>query len=117
MEADADTLAATQGAGDGDGDGYKQVNTAIHEFESLSSEFEDDDDLIYTEGGVGEMDQAMFKKKMEDYICIIQDFCNGLEYQVKFCNTRFLRMLKKDGAGFITFARNCLSCERQYNSS
>ena len=61
-----------QGAGDGDsnGDGYKQVNTAIHELD-LSGEFEDNDNLIDTEGGVGEMDQAMFKKKMEDYICII----------------------------------------------
>ena len=122
---EADSLAVTQGAGDADrdadadagADGYKRLNTAMYEFEGLNGEFEDDDDLIDTEGGVGEMDQATFEKKMEDYIRIIRDFCDGLEYQVKFRDTRFLGTLEKDGAGFLNFARNCLSRERRYISS
>ena len=117
----AGALAATQGAGDGDGDGevdgYKRVNAAIYGFEDLNGEFEDDDDLIDTEGRVGDMDKATFEEKMEDYIRIFRDFCDGLEYQVKFRDTRFLGTLEKDGAGFINFARNCLSRERRYNSS
>ena len=121
-------LAATQGAGDGDGDGdgdgngdgngYHRVNAAIYGIEALNGESEDDDDdLVDTEGRVGEMDKAMFEGKMEDYIRMIRNFCDGLEYQVKFRDTWFLRTLEKDGAGFINLARNCLSRERRYNSS
>ncbi|KAN0128952.1 hypothetical protein V8E53_013214 [Lactarius tabidus] len=100
----ADQPAATEGAGDGDGDGYNQVNTAGYRIEDLN-------------GGVGCMDKATFEKKMEDYIHTIRDFCNGLEYQVKFQDTQFLGTLEKDGAGFIRLVQNCLSCERQHNSS
>jgi hypothetical protein len=113
----ADQPAATEGADDGDGDGYNRVNTAGYRIEDLNGESEDDDGLIDTEGGVGHMDKAMFEKKMEDYICTIRDFCNSLEYQVKFQDTQFLGTLEKDGAGFIRLAQNCLSHERWHNSS
>ena len=120
---EAGALAATQDAGDGDGDGdgdsdgYNRVNAATYGFEDLNVEFEDDDDLIDTEGRCGDMDKATFEEKMKDYIRITRDFCDGLEYQVKFHDTRFLGTLEKDGARFFNLAQNCLGRERRYNSS
>ena len=109
--------AITTESGDGDGDAYDQVNTAGYGFEDSNVESEDDDGLIDTEGGASDVDKATFKQKMEDYIHIIRDFCDGLEYQIKFQDTQFLTTLEKDGAGFIKFAENCLSQERRHNSS
>ncbi|KAH8977144.1 hypothetical protein EDB86DRAFT_2818663, partial [Lactarius hatsudake] len=57
------------------------------------------------------------KEQMENYIHIIQDFCDGLEFQVQFQDPRFLRMLEREGAGFLKLAQNCLSRERCSNSS
>ena len=78
---------------------------------------DDDDRLIDTEGGGERTEKNVVKEKMEDYIRIIRNFCDGLEYQLKFQDPWFLTTLEKDGAGFITLAQNCLSRERQQNSS
>ena len=78
---------------------------------------DDDDGLIDTEGGGERTEKNAVKEKMEDYICIIQNFCDGLEYQLKFQDPQFLTTLEKDGAGFIALAQNCLSRERWQNSS
>jgi hypothetical protein len=120
MDAAADQHATTQGAGDDDGDGdggYNRVNTAGYGIEDSNVESEDDDGLIDTEGRISNLDKATIEEKMKDYIRTIRDFCDGLEYQVKFRDTRFLGTLERDGAGFIKFARNCLSREKRYNSS
>jgi hypothetical protein len=68
---EADQPAATEGARAGAGDAYKRVNTAGYRIEDSNGESEDDNGLIDTEGGAGNMDQATFEKKMEDYIHII----------------------------------------------
>ena len=93
------------------------MNTAGYGFEDSNVESEDDDGLIDTEGGASDVDKATFKQKMEDYIHIIQDFCDSLKYQIKFQDTQFLTTLEKDGAGFIKFVENCLSQERRHNLS
>ena len=111
-----DRYAATDGD-DGDGDTYNRVNAARCEIEDSSIESEDEDGLIDTEGRCGDVDKAKFKEKMESYIHIIRKFCDGLEFQVKFQDSRFLATLEKDGAGFIRLAQNCLSRERRHNSS
>ena len=111
--------AATEcdGDGKGKGDAYLRVNAAGYEFEDSNLESEDDDELVDTEGRSGAMDKATIKEKMVNYIQIIRDFCDGLEYQVQFQDPRFLKTVEKDGAGFIRLAQNCLSRERRYNSS
>ena len=95
--------------------GYNWLNLAGIGIDDGSDE--DDDGLIDTEGrGVNTQKNAV-KEKMEDYIRIIRDFCDGLEYQVQFQDPQFLTTLEKDGAGFIRLAQNCLSRERRQNSS
>ena len=76
----------------------------------------DDSALVDTEEGGDGMKKA-YKEKMEHYIRTIREFCDGLEYQIKFQDPRFLTTLEKDGAGFIRLAENCLSRERRLNSS
>ena len=89
---------------------YNRLNLAAYAID------DDDDGLIDTEGGGDNTEKNAVKEKMEDYIRIIRDFCDGLEYQLKFQDLRFLTTLEKDGAGFIRLAQNCLSRERQQNS-
>ena len=89
---------------------YNRLNLAAYAID-------DDDRLIDTEGGGESTEKNAVKEKMEDYIRIIRNFCDGLEYQLKFQDPRFLMTLEKDGAGFIALAQNCLSRERQQNSS
>ena len=77
-------------------------------------ESEDEDELINTyENG----EKKTTQEKMEDYIRTIQDFCDGLEFQVKFQDHRFLNTMEREGAGFLKFAQDCLSRERRQNSS
>ena len=80
-------------------------------------ESDNDNGLVDTEGRDGNMDKAWFNEKMEIYIHIIWNFCNGLKYQAKFQDPQFLRTLGKDGAGFFRLVQNCLSHERWYNLS
>ena len=94
---------------------YNRQNLAAY---AIDDGFDDDDDgLIDTEGGGYNTKKNAVKEKMEDYIRIIRDFCDGLEYQLKFQDPQFLTTLEKDGAGFIRLAQNCLSRERRQNSS
>ena len=82
----------------------------------IEDESDDDDELIDT-GEMGVNKKKSNKEKMEDYIRIIREFCDGLEFQVRFQDPRFLATLEKDGAGFLRLAQNCLSREQQQNSS
>lgn len=100
--------------GDGAEEAYDRQNLAGYEIED---DWEDDDELVDMEVRVGEGEKNAVKEKMEDYIHLFREFCDGLEYQVKFQDARFLTSLERDGAGFIRFAQNCLSRERRHNSS
>ena len=87
-------------------------NMARYELEEGS---DDDSGIIDTEMR-GDTREA-YNEKMEHYIRTIRDFCEGLEYQIKFRDPWFLITLEKDGAGFFRLAENCLSREQRLNSS
>ncbi|KAH8996443.1 hypothetical protein EDB86DRAFT_2803978 [Lactarius hatsudake] len=76
----------------------------------------DDDALIDMENG-REFEGETYKEEMEKHIHLIRDFCDGLKFQIKFRDPRFLRTLEREGAGFLRLAQNCLSRERRMNSS
>jgi len=109
-------------ATDGDGvdntyvEEYCRLNTAGNEIEDLDFGSEDDDGLIDT-WEKGDLEKKACKEELENHIRLIRDFCDGLEFQVKFQDPQFLRTLQKEGAGYIRLARNCLSHERHLNSS
>ena len=113
-----ETVAIT---GDGGGAAYDCLNTARYHLEGLNPESDDDDDdgLVDMEGRGGDTvtEKKTYKEKMENYIYLIRDFCDGLEYQIKFQDQRFLRTLEKDGTGFMKLAQNCCSRERRQNLS
>jgi hypothetical protein len=114
----ADDTKAT-GSNHNDSDtGYNRLNLAAYRIGDMSDN-NNDDGLIDTEGRGDDTvtEKNVAKEKMENYICIIQDFADGLEYQVKFQDPQFLTTLERDGAGFMRLAQNCLSRERQQNSS
>ena len=130
-EEDLDHPLAT--GGDGDDNAWSWLNMAGQNFEDESddgrndnegegnegegNEGEGDDGLVDTEERWANADKKTYKEKMENYIRIIRDFCDGLEYQVNFQDPRFLTTLEKDGAGFLRLTQNCLSRERRLNSS
>ena len=92
---------------------FERQNMAGYEIEEGS---DDDSGIVDTEGR-GDNTREAYKEKMEHYIRTIRDFCEGLEYQIKFRDPRFLITLEKDGAGFFRLAENCLSREKRQNSS
>ncbi|KAN0128851.1 hypothetical protein V8E53_013349, partial [Lactarius tabidus] len=80
--------------GDGAGEVYNRQNLARYE---LEDNIKDEDKLVDTEERVGEGEKKAVKEKMENYIHMIQEFCNSLKYQVKFQDPWFLTTLEKDG--------------------
>ncbi len=114
----------TDGNGNGNGNGndkavevYNQLNMAANEIDDSNPESDDDDALIDTRENGDESEKKTYKEDMETHIRLIRDFCDGLEFQIKFQDPQFLRTLEKEGAGFLRLAQNCLSCERRLNSS
>ncbi|KAI9428697.1 hypothetical protein BJY52DRAFT_1133908 [Lactarius psammicola] len=90
---------------------------AGNKIDDSNLESDDDDALIDTRENGDEFERKTCKEEMENHIHLIRDFCDGLEFQVKFQDPRFLRTLEKEGAGFFRLAQNCLSRERRQNSS
>ena len=84
---------------------YNQVNTAENEVDGSDFEDEDADALVDTWESGGDLEKKTYKEEMENYIHLIRDFCDGLEYQIKFQDRRFLSTLQKDGARFFQFAQ------------
>ncbi|KAH9018366.1 hypothetical protein EDB83DRAFT_2232093, partial [Lactarius deliciosus] len=97
-------------AGESDRDDKADVEFDDSDFESDN----DDDGLVDMDNG---RDKKTYKEDMENHIHLIRDFCDGLEFQIKFRDPRFLRTLEREGAGFLRLAQNCLSRERRMNSS
>ena len=103
--------------GNEDDQAYSRVNTAETRMDNLDLDSEDDDGLIDTRENRGDSEKKGCKEEMENYVHLIQDFCNGLEFQVKFQDPWFLNTLEREGGMFFNFARNCLSRERRANLS
>jgi len=78
---------------------------------------DDDDSLIDMESGLVIGDGRTFRERFTKRIEVIQDFCDGLEYQVKFEDHQMLETLEREGASFLWLAQSCLSRERRMNSS
>ncbi|KAI6009544.1 hypothetical protein F5J12DRAFT_905073 [Pisolithus orientalis] len=51
------------------------------------------------------------------FITTLQDFTDGLEYQIQFGNHRMLNTIEHEGASFIQLMKNCLDHEQRENSS
>ena len=94
---------------------FERLNGARLEFGD--SEFESDDDLLVDtwDGQGGE--RKPYEEEMQGNIQLLQDFCDGLEYQIQFQDLHFLKTLEKEGARFFKLARECLSREKRSNSS
>ncbi|KAF8508627.1 hypothetical protein BU17DRAFT_31257, partial [Hysterangium stoloniferum] len=56
-------------------------------------------------------------EKMCSHVKLIRAFCDGLEYQTQFGDHRFLKVLEREGARFLRLAENCITQEKQLNSS
>ena len=93
------------------------MNTAETRMDNLDLDSEDDNGLIDTWENRGNSEKKGCKEEMENYVHLIQDFCNGLEFQVKFQDPWFLNTLEREGGMFFNFAQNCLSRERRANLS
>lgn len=80
---------------------------------------DDDDDGLVDTGNSAELNtgRETFDERLTAYIQTMRDFCDGLEYQRKFQDSRFLNTLERQGAGFFRLAENCLSRERRINST
>ena len=52
-----------------------------------------------------------FAKQMRSHVELIHAFCDGLEYQIQFGDHHFLKVLERDGAGFLRLAENCITQE------
>ena len=53
---------------------------------------------------------------IEAWVAMLQDFVDGLEYQLQFGDSRMLDHLKQEGTGFFWMAESCLSHECHLNS-
>jgi hypothetical protein len=80
-------------------------------------EDEDEDNLVDTEAASGVGRQGTFRERAIKNIRTLQDFCDGLEYQLQFDNHRMFQTMEREGATFMQFANSCLSCERCLNSA
>ena len=78
---------------------------------------DDDDDDEEAEDIILGGNNSTFHKRPADYIKTLQDFCDGLEYQIQFEDQRMLATVEQEGAGLFRLADNCLSRERCFNST
>ncbi|KAJ7719879.1 hypothetical protein DFH07DRAFT_761009 [Mycena maculata] len=80
---------------------------------------DDDGDGLVDTGNSVELNpgRETFHERLTAYIQTMRDFCDGLEYQRKFQDSRFLNTLERQGAGFFRLAENCLSREHRTNST
>ncbi|KAH8976492.1 hypothetical protein EDB92DRAFT_1811618 [Lactarius akahatsu] len=103
LEVDQAMATNSNGGHNVNVEAYHCLNTARNKFEDTGpgSEDNDSDGLIDTwEKGDSE---KTCKEELEDYICIIRDFCDGLEFQVKFEDPRFLRTVMDAYIIFLIF--------------
>lgn len=77
---------------------------------------ETDDELEDDMGEVERLGGMTFEEAMNDNIEVITEFLNGLHFQVQFRDQRMLNALEREGAGFLRFARACLSREQRLRS-
>ncbi|EAU85254.1 hypothetical protein CC1G_10040 [Coprinopsis cinerea okayama7 len=57
------------------------------------------------------LERAMYHQRMRSHIANIRDFCDGLEYQLQFDDTRMLEVVEREGRSFLNLVEDCLRKE------
>jgi hypothetical protein len=117
IEADQRATTISNDSNQASGEAYSRVNTAKIGIDNLDLESDDNNLLIDTWETGGNSEKKACKEEMENYIHLIRDFCDGLEFQIQFQDPQFLNTMEREGAKFFNFAWNCLSREKHANSS
>lgn len=89
-------------------------NTLNQNIRTEDSE-DEEDSLIDMEPGLAARDQRSFCKQFSNHISTIWDFCDSLEYQLKFEDHWILETLEREGASFLWLMQSCLSWEHCMN--
>src|ERR1700720_1640901 len=84
-----------------DGDSLMEDDNPLNQNVRTEDSEDEEDSLIDTEPGLAAGDQRSFCERFSNHINTIQDFCNGLEYQLKFEDNRMLETLEREGASFL----------------
>ena len=88
---------------------------------SLAGESDDEldmtDSLINTETNNNSTEHLTIHEHLLKHIHLLQDFCNGLKYQLQFNDARMLQVVEREGAGMLRLAENCLNRERRLNTT
>jgi len=135
-EAEAGPSHPRETESDGDDkaqvDKYKWQNLARLVLDNPSSESEeagngdededdeeDDEELVLVDMWENEVSSSKktCKQEMEGHLHMLQEFSDGIEYQLQFQDPRFLKTLEKEGSRFFRLTQSCLSRKRQLNSS
>ncbi|TFK27837.1 hypothetical protein FA15DRAFT_585584 [Coprinopsis marcescibilis] len=53
----------------------------------------------------------IYQQRMRCHIANIRDFCDGLEYQLQFNDTRMLQVVEREGRSFLKLVEECLRKE------
>jgi len=72
--------------------------------------------LIDTELIMAARDRGTFCEWLSGHIAVIQDFCDGLEYQLQFKDHRMLETVEREGVSFLQLPHSCLGREHCMNS-
>ncbi|KAG5643282.1 hypothetical protein DXG03_001249 [Asterophora parasitica] len=59
----------------------------------------------------------VYQQRMRRHIANLRDFCDGLEYQLPFNDSRLLEALESEGAQFLKFVHHCLQMEGRLKAS
>ncbi|KAK7006027.1 hypothetical protein R3P38DRAFT_3367397 [Favolaschia claudopus] len=70
----------------------------------------DDEELLVLQ------ERKTYNERLTARLEQLRDFCDGLEYQRQFGDTRFLDTLEREGAGMFRLIETCTSRERRENS-
>ncbi|KAJ7434977.1 hypothetical protein B0H11DRAFT_1756772, partial [Mycena galericulata] len=102
----ANPSVALGAAGDADAEGDEGPGFGSDDDEDIT------DARAATGGGL-----ETFDERLDGYLERMRDFCDGLEYQRQFRDSRFLDTLEREGAKFFRLVDNCRSRERRANST
>jgi len=80
-------------------------------------EDDEEDIMVDTEATSKPRERETLSEWVVEDIQVLWDFCDGMEYQLQFDDHRMFQTMEQEGAVFMQFARSCLSCETQLNST
>ena len=66
---------------------------------------------------VGREDGQTFDEMVEEWTHTMQEFTDGLDYQLQFCDGHMLQALEHEGAGFKRLMTACLTKERRMKNT